>query len=103
MPRESTELGVPIGTDRDPTKTQILALNQGGSFNRERGPGSVLIHSRNGPLARRPRRYRVIGPGKAPDPVHPPAGSVGRRGPALCRLSPVLGTSAYDRNGSCPE
>jgi hypothetical protein len=42
--RESTELGVPIGA-RDPTKTLIIAMESIGNFNREWGPGSVLIHT----------------------------------------------------------
>jgi hypothetical protein len=37
---------VPIGADRDPTKTLIMALNERVSSDRERGPGSMLIHSR---------------------------------------------------------
>jgi hypothetical protein len=36
--------GVLIGADGYPTKTVIMALTQCGSSNRERGPGSVLIH-----------------------------------------------------------
>jgi hypothetical protein len=35
-----------IGADRDPTKTLIMALNERVSSNRERGPGSMLIHNR---------------------------------------------------------
>jgi hypothetical protein len=34
-----------IGADRDPTETLIMALNERVSSNRERGPGSMLIHS----------------------------------------------------------
>src|SRR6516225_4536666 len=52
------------------------------------------------PLSRDGRDIVLSERAKRPIRWHPYAGSVGRRGAALRRPSPVLGTSADDRDGS---